>query len=47
MEAKKGRMSRVYTKPGEKASPEKVKQGGRDMDPMKGKTQRRTPKMGG
>lgn len=29
MESKKGRMSRVYTAPGKKASPEQVKKGGK------------------
>ena len=37
MEGKKGRMNRVYTAPGVKASPEAVKKGGRSEDPGKGK----------
>jgi hypothetical protein len=32
VEQKKGRMSRVYDAPGKKASPEKVKKGGKDME---------------
>jgi hypothetical protein len=37
VEGKKGRMNRVYTAPGIKASPEAVKKGGRTDDPGKGK----------
>lgn len=47
MEAKKGRMHRVYTAPGKKAPPEQVKKGGRDTDPGKGKGTPKTPRMGG
>jgi hypothetical protein len=47
MEAKKGRMDRVYTAPGKKASPEKVKHGGSDRDPGRGKSTPKTPRMGG
>lgn len=47
MEAKKGRMDRVYG-PGKKpASPEKVKKGGSDRDPSRGKAMPKTPRMGG
>jgi hypothetical protein len=46
VEAKKGRMNRVYTAPGQKAPPEKVKKGGSDKDTNKGKTPK-TPRMGG
>jgi hypothetical protein len=54
MEGKKGRMNRVYTAPGVKASPEAVKKGGRSDDPGKGKmpsrgerTSKHKGKMGG
>jgi hypothetical protein len=47
MEGKKGRMNRVYTKPGQKAPPEQVKKSGRDSDPGKGKSTSKTPRMGG
>jgi hypothetical protein len=46
LEAKKGRMSRVYTGDKKPASPEKVKKGGSDKDTMKGKSPK-TPRMGG
>jgi hypothetical protein len=47
MEAKKGRMDRVYTGDKKPASPEKVKKGGSDRDPGKGKGTPKTPRMGG
>jgi len=54
MEGKKGRMNRVYTAPGVKASPEAIKKGGRSEDPGKGKmpsrgerTSKHKAKMGG
>jgi len=47
MEGKKGRMSRVYTAPGKKATPEQVKKGGKATDPAKGKSEPKTPRMGG
>jgi hypothetical protein len=47
MEQKKGRMDRVYDRDKKPASPEKVKKGGKDNDPGKGKTAPRTPRMGG
>jgi hypothetical protein len=48
MEAKKGRMSRVYEGDKKPASPEKVKKGGRDAEPgMKGRSAPKTPRMGG
>ena len=47
MEAKKGRMSRVYTGDKKPASPEQVKKGGRATDPAKGKSAPKTPRMGG
>lgn len=48
MEGKKGRMSRVYTAPGKKATPEQVKKGGKATDPaMKHSKPPKTPRMGG
>jgi hypothetical protein len=48
MEGKKGRMHRVYTAPGKKATPEQVKKGGRESDPaMKHSKPPKTPRMGG
>ena len=47
MEHKKGRMSRVYTAPGKKATPEQVKKGGKATEPAKGKHVPKTPRMGG
>jgi hypothetical protein len=48
MEGKKGRMNRVYTKPGQKAPEAAIKNGGKSKDPaMKHSKSPKTPKMGG
>ena len=48
MEGKKGRMNRVYTAPGKKASEAAIKGGGKSKDPaMKHSKPPKTPKMGG